>query len=195
MTRTILGKSAALAILAVLVFGMASVADAQRGQGMMGRQQPGDYGERGMEYGPGMMGGPGMGMMGSGMGGPGMGMGMGMMGSGMGTMGCMMLPDLSDEQREELRSIQRETRRKHMEAMLEMMELRDDMMLEMASERPDAAKVRELQEAMSSKHADMIESDIESRNRMNDLFTDEQREQMRQYQGQGAYGPGFRGGW
>ena len=191
MKRTILGKSAALAIMVVLVFGMASVADAQRGQGMMGRQQPGDYGERGMNYGPGMMGGPGMGMMGSGMG----GMGMGMMGSGMGTMGCMMLPDLSDEQQEELRSIQRETRRTHMEAMLEMMEIRDDMMLEMASERPDAAKVRELQEAMSSKQADMIESGIDSRNRMNDVFTDEQREQMRQYQEQGAYGPGFHGGW
>lgn len=191
MKRTILGKSAALAIMVVLVFGMASVADAQRGQGMMGRQQPGDYGERGMNYGPGMMGGPGMGMMGSGMGGP----GMGMMGSGMGTMGCMMLPDLSDEQQEELRSIQRETRRTHMEAMLEMMEIRDDMMLEMASERPDAAKVRELQETMSSKQADMIESGIDSRNRMNDVFTDEQREQMRQYQEQGAYGPGFHGGW
>ncbi len=191
MKRTILGKSAALAIMVVLVFGMASVADAQRGQGMMGRQQPGDYGERGMNYGPGMMGGPGMGMMGSGMG----GMGMGMMGSGMGTMGCMMLPDLSDEQQEELRSIQRETRRTHMEAMLEMMEIRDDMMLEMASERPDAAKVRELQETMSSKQADMIESGIDSRNRMNDVFTDEQREQMRQYQEQGAYGPGFHGGW
>lgn len=192
MKRMIPGKRIALVLVAVLVFGMASVADAQRGQGMMGRQQPGDYGERGMDYGPGMMGGPGMGMMyGHGMGGP----GMGMMGSGMGTMGCLILPDLSEEQREQLRSIQRDTRRNHMEAMLEMMEIRDDMMLEMAAERPDAAKVRELQEAMSSKHADMIESGIESRNRMNDLFTDEQREQMRQFQDRGAYGPGHRWNW
>lgn len=194
MKRMIPGKSIALVLMAVLVFGMASVADAQRGQGMMGRQQPGDYGERGMQYGPGMMGGPGI--MGQGMGmmyGP--GMGMGMMGTGMGTMGCLILPDLSEEQREELRSIQRETRRQHMEAMLDMMEVRDDMMLEMAAERPDAAKIRELQEAMSAKHADMIEAGIESRNRMNDLLTDEQRGQLRQYQEGGAYGPGPRWGW
>ncbi len=60
----------------------------------------------------------------------------------------------------------------------------------MAAERPDAAKVREFQEAMSSKQADMIESGIERRKRMNDVFTDEQREQMRQSRSRALTTPG-----
>lgn len=133
--------------------------------------------------GPGMMhGGPGAGMMhyGAGMMGPQAGM---MMGQGMGMMGPLMLPDLSPEQRAEMRTLMRGTRRAHMEKMLEIMDARDEMADAMAADQPDPQAVRELHERMATLHGDVLQSHIEARNRLFELLTDDQRERLRELRG------------
>jgi len=185
MTRIIFGKTTALVLTVALVFGVAMTAEAQRGRPMMERPQAEDYDDRYMERGPGMMDRQGMGMAG-----PGMGMmgGRGMpcpimnqMGHGMGMAAPLDLPDLTVEQQQEISTIQREMRRSNMETMMDIMDIRDDMMDEMAAERPDPEKIREMQSAMSEKQGEMLETSIQNRNRIYDLLTEEQQEQLREY--------------
>lgn len=185
MKRMMLQNVLGLVLLASLVLGTALVAEAQRGRvmgpGMMGQQQDQPYDEDGRGHGPGMM---GQGMMGPGMMGQGM-MGQGMMGPcmmepGMGMMGFLNLPDLTSEQQNELRTMQREARREHMNAMLDIMDIRDDMMEAMAAERPDPKKVRAHQESMNKKQADLVESAIKKRNRMYDVLTEDQQTRLRE---------------
>lgn len=188
MKRMIIGKTTALAVMVLLILGVAATADAQRGRPMMDRQQTQDMNSQWSGRGPGMMGGQGMGMMGPGMGMMGAGempcpimnqMGYGM---GMGMAGPMNLPNLTGEQQSKVRAIQREMRREHMEKMMDMMDIRDDIMAEMASERPDPKKIREMQGSMSQMQGEMLESTVNNRNRIYDLLTEEQRKQIREYQ-------------
>ena len=197
MKRLVFGKSISLVLMAALVFGLAMSAEAQRRMPMMDRQEspetreyrtPGDDRSPGMmHHGMGMMG-PGMGMMGGG------GMScpiMNQMGHGMGMAGALDLPDLTEEQQVEIRTIQREVRRQNMEKMMDIMDLRDDMMVEMVADRPDPEQVREIQLNMSQKQGELLESTIESRNRIYDLLTEEQQEQIRDLQrrpGRSPYG-------
>ncbi len=192
MGNKILSKCLILVLMASFVLMGAFTTEAQRGQHMMGPHQDQRFDEREEAYGYGTMG-PGMHMMGPGTGmagmmGPGMGMtgfGMGMAGPGMGMMGFMSLPDLTDQQQGEMLSLQQQARREHMELMLDIMEIRDELLLLMSEERPDPQEVRKLQEAMSQKQADMTESSLEVRNKMYELLTEEQRNQLRMQQ----YGP------
>ena len=157
----------AAALTAALV-GAPIAASAQMGTGMMERER-GPMAEQPRHgHGPGMMMGPGMGM--------------GMMGPGMRMMDPTLLPDLSEEQRQELRSMQRDLRRQHMEAMIEMMDARDEMMDEMLAEEPDPGRIREIHDRMARMHGDMLETRIEMRNRMHGILTEEQRERMREMQ-------------
>ena len=187
MKRKLMVKSLALGFLLSVILGGISVAEAQRGQHMMRGQPDQAFDAREDLHGyPGMMG-PGMGMMGPGMGmmGPGMGMmgpGMGVMGPGMGMMGILELPDLTDEQRDEIHSIQREARRQNMEITLDIMDIRDDIMMTMSEDRPDPAEIRELQEAMSRKQGQIWEVSVENRNRIYDLLTQEQHESLQELQ-------------
>jgi len=184
MKRKLMVKSLILGFLLSVVLGGISLAEAQRGQHMMRGQpdQPYDAREdlngfQGMGMmGPGMMG-PGMGMMGPGM----MGPGMGMMGPDKHMQGLLDYLQLTDEQREEVRSIQRKVRREHMEAMLDVMELREDMWAAFREQRPDPENMRQMHEAMSEKKGDMLVSFIEMRNSIYDLLTDEQRERVRTF--------------
>lgn len=189
LPRRTVAFCAGLALIAT-----AGLAQAQMGPGMMGPQERGYDAPversapqhmrgtkgRGMHDGPGMMG--QCMMMGQGM----MGGGMDMMGPGMmgGGMGMMMDPammfDLTEEQRQEMRSMQRDMRREHMNTMLDVMDLRDEMWEEMLADRPDPERVRELHSQMAEHHGEIMESRVEMRNRMYDLLTDEQREQMRE---------------
>lgn len=181
MKRTIFRTTTALAVMVLLILGVAATADAQRGRPMMDRQQTQDMDSQWSGRGPGMMGGQGMGMMGAGempcpiMNQMGYGMGMGMAGP-------MNLPNLTGEQQSKIRAIQREMRREHMEKMMDMMDIRDDIMAEMASERPDPKKIREMQGSMSQMQGEMLESTVNNRNRIYDLLTEEQRKQIREYQ-------------
>ncbi len=198
MKRLIFGKSIPVVLMAALVFGLAMSAEAQRRMPMMDRQETPEareyrsprMDERSpdmMHHGMGMMG-PGMGMMGGG------GMScpiMNQMGHGMGIAAPLDLPGLTEEQQAEIRTIQREVRRQNMEKMMDIMDLRDDMMVEMAAERPDPEIIREIQSNMNQKQGDLLESTIESRNRIYDLLTEEQQEQVRDLQrrpGRSPYG-------
>ncbi|TDR56840.1 Spy/CpxP family protein refolding chaperone [Halomonas ventosae] len=167
------------------------------GQGGMG---PGMMmgGQSGM--GPGMMtggqGGMGPGMMMGGQGGMGPGMmmgGQGGMGPGMmmggqgGMMPCPMMANmggmggiLDEEQLSSLREMRKEHRTAHFERMGEMMNLRDDMLLLMQAERPDPEEVQALHGQMATLHGEMMADKVRMRNRMQDLLTDEQREQLKQ---------------
>ena len=198
MKRLVFGKSISLVLMAALVFGLAMSAEAQRRMPMMDRQETPETREyrtpRMDDRSPGMMH-QGMGMMGSGMGmmgGGGMPCPiMNQMGHGMGMAGALDLPDLTEEQQVEIRTIQREVRRQNMEKMMDIMDLRDDMMVEMVADRPDPEQVREIQLNMSQKQGDLLESTLESRNRIYDLLTEEQQEQIRDLQrrpGRSPYG-------
>ena len=173
MKRKLMVKSLALGFLLSVILGGISVAEAQRGQHMMRGQPDQAFDAREDLHGyPGMMG-PGMGMMGP---------GMGVMGPGMGMMGILELPDLTDEQRDEIHSIQREARRQNMEITLDIMDIRDDIMMTMSEDRPDPAEIRELQEAMSRKQGQIWEVSVENRNRIYDLLTQEQHESLQELQ-------------
>ncbi|MEQ6887255.1 hypothetical protein ABE957_01005 [Halomonas sp. CS7] len=154
----------------------------QGGQGYMG---PGMMmgGQGGM--GPGMMmggqGGMGPGMM---MGGQG-GMGPGMMMGGQGGMGPgMMMGGMADlldeEQLGTLREMRQQHRTTHFAHMGEMMNLRDDMALLMRAERPDPEELQALQRQMAELQGEMMADQVRLHNQLQDLLTDEQREQLKQ---------------
>jgi len=152
------------------IFSSTLFAEAQRGQPMTGQQYERFADERWDLYGPGRMGGqempgPGTGMM-----------------PGIGRSDLLMLPGLTEEQRESILSIERETRRQHRELMLDIMDRRDDLMEALDEDRPDPGKVRELHEALNRKQGEMVESSIKTRNRIYDLLDEEQRMHLRELQ-------------
>lgn len=182
VTRRLIAIGAGLALA-----GTVGLAQAQTGPGMMGHQAPGYGQEMPMKRGapqerPGMMG-DGMGMMigpcvmG---GGPGMMMGPGMMDGGVGMMDPSMMSVLTDEQRQEVQTMKREGRRQHMEAMLAIMDARDELQEELMTERPDPERVRELQRRMAEQQGEIMGFRVEMQNRLRDLLSDEQRQQMQQ---------------
>jgi Spy/CpxP family protein refolding chaperone len=174
MKRTILKQSTALVFMIVFVLGAVMVAEAQRGQRMFDRQPDQTYDESWEFFGPGMMG--RQGMM-----------------TGMGMTGFVdSLSGLTEEQRNEIRAKQRQARREHMDLMLDIMDIRDDIREALAEDRPDPAKVRRLQESISQKQGEILESSIKSRNEIYDLLTEEQRQQfreLRQRSFERQYGP------
>ena len=140
------------------------------GQGGMMGQQGMMHGQgQGQGQGHGMMGGQGHGMMGGGMMGPGM----------MGQQG-MMSGMLNEQQQREMREMRQEYRSAHFQRMGEMMNLRDDMMELMQGERPDPEEVQALHGEMATLRGEMLADQVRMRNQMQDLLTDEQREQLRQ---------------
>lgn len=181
------GLVAALAVSGAAIGHGNSGADSHKG-GMMGMQENGQ--SSGMMMGghhgtmmTGEQGGMGPGMMGGGQGrmGPGM-MGGGMMscpmmgGAGMGAMHAILEP----EQREEMRDLMHEHRPAHFEKMGRMMNLRDDLMAEMQQSRPDPEAVKERHARMAELHGEMMAEMVRMRNAMQDLMTDEQRQELQQ---------------
>lgn len=196
--RSILRSHLVAAPLALLVGGFAApvLADppgnCAPGTGMMG-------GGAGMGMGPGMMGGGMgmMGMMGSGMMGSGMMdmMGPGMMGgAGMGMMGVgpFAMLDLTNEQRQKIRDIQREQRQKQLQIagkILEEQAQLDDLYV---TDTPDPQKVGAVYGRIAKLQQQQIESQVAASNRMQAVLTKEQKEQLKQLRGgfAGGYGPG-----
>lgn len=184
--------AAVLAVFAMLAAPPLASADPgdDWGWGMMG----GGYGPgmMGYGYGPGMMGGGyGAGMMGYGYG-HGMGMmggyGPGMMG-GYG-MGPLNMLNLSDDQRRHYNAITSDLRKKHWEHMGKILE--DEQRLEelYSKERPDPKAIAKVQADIDAVRRQMIEESVEAQNKLNDLVTDEQRKELREYWRGGA-GPGW----
>lgn len=154
------------------------------GMGMMGSMDEDDYREH-MMQGRGMMGGMGM-MNGMGMMGGMNGMGMGMMDG----MGPMMMLDLDDKQRQEMREIQRKTQKRNWERMGEMMELRHQLQDIMQADKPDPTASGRIYDKMSNLRKQMFMEQIEARNAMMGKLSKEQREQLHKYRGPYG-GPGM----
>ncbi|TDY00056.1 Spy/CpxP family protein refolding chaperone [Thiohalophilus thiocyanatoxydans] len=175
-----------LAFCLTLPFSLPVSAHGGQGMGMMGQMDEDDYRGRMMQQ-RGMMGGQGMmGDMGM-MNGQGMMGGMGMMnGHGMmGGMGPVMQLDLDDKQRDAIRQMQRDMQKQNWERMGEMMELRHQLQDVMQAENPDPAAAGKIYDKMAKQRKQMFMDHMEARNKVMEKLTDEQREQLRQYRGQG----------
>ncbi|WP_346796800.1 Spy/CpxP family protein refolding chaperone [Halomonas sp. Bachu 37] len=157
--------------------------DSQPGQGMMNSQ-----GGMGSGMMSGMMngqGGMGSGMMDEMMGGMGPGMMKGMMGGEMmpcpmmGGSGMGMMQEMLDpEQREQLRELMQEHRPAQLERLGRMMNQREDLMAEMQSDRPDPDEVKTLHGRLAELRGEMLVEHVRHHNAMNDLLSDEQRQQL-----------------
>ena len=111
-----------------------------------------------------------------------------MMGGQSGMMPCPMMEGmgsmsgiggmLDEQQMSTMREMRQEHRAAQLERMGELMNLRDDMMQIMQTERPEQWKVKTLHAQMASLHGDMMADNVRMHNQMQDLLTDEQREQM-----------------
>ena len=140
------------------------------GPGMMGYGQQGGMGPGMMGYG--QQGGMGPGMMGYGQQG---GMGPGMMGYG-----PMQGLELEPEQRREMRELMQQHRPTQFDRMGQMMDLRMALMEELHAEAPDPDEVQSLQRQMAELQGEMMAERVRLHNRLQDLLTDEQRQQWRQ---------------
>ena len=152
------------------------------GPGMMGGYGPG-YG-----MGPGMMGGYGPGMMGPGMMGgygPGYGMGPGMMGGFGGGWGYGL--DLSPEQRAKIADIQQEVSQQRWQLMDKMHDSMGPMFQAFTGGEFDEQAARKAYDVMADARKQMFELSLQSRKRMHEVLTPEQREQLKR--GYGARGP------
>ncbi|BAU49828.1 hypothetical protein SVA_3280 [Sulfurifustis variabilis] len=169
--------------------------DGQTMQQMMG---PSGYG-----YGPGWGGGPGM-MRGGMMGGWGGGMmGPGMMGPGtmdqewaMGGTAPFEALDLSDEQRGQIARIRDAERRKHWNVAGQIMDQQSRLRGLYEADQPDPKQVGQVYADISQLRRQMVETHVAADNEIQQLLTQEQREQLKQwrrgpgYGPQGGYGPG-----
>jgi Spy/CpxP family protein refolding chaperone len=176
MTKT---RMSILGIASVVVLASGAWAQGMGGWGMM------DDGDMPMMSG-------GMGMMGGGMG-PGscgmMGSGMGMMGSG--TFGAL---DLSKDQQAKINKIQDDMRKQHWALMGKMMDEQSKLRDLYAEEKLDAKKIGAVSDAVYALRKQMIESRIDATNRMREVLTKEQREQLNKRSGGGMMGTGHRHG-
>lgn len=145
------------------------------------------YGRGDMPYG--RMGGPGWGGMGM-MGGPGwggMGMGYGMMG-GYGYAPLGML-DLTEKQRELITAIHRDQRKTQMELMDKMMDEMDKIQKLMLADKRDPSEIGKAYEPVFILQRRMIESSVESMNKMEAVLTKQQKEELKKYRKRGmGYG-------
>ena len=132
-------------------------------------------------------------MMGGG-GGTGYGMGMG---NGMGMMdaGYFGMLDLTSGQRTKINKIQDDLRKQHLGVMAKMIDEQAKLRDLYDEEKLDAKKITAVSDSIHALRKQMIESRIDAFNRMRDVLTKEQREQLTKLQrGGGMMGPGYRHG-
>jgi Spy/CpxP family protein refolding chaperone len=158
----------------------------------------------GSGMGPGMMGGmggvgmmddQGMPMMDNGMG---YGMGQdyyGMRGGGWGMMGAGAFGalDLTAEQRAKINKIQDELRKQHWALMGKMMDEQAKLRDLYYEDTPDAKKIGAVSDSIFALRRQMIESRVDAFNRIREVLTKDQREQLDKLRrrGWGMMGPGY----
>jgi Spy/CpxP family protein refolding chaperone len=127
-----------------------------------------------------MMGGQGMG---PGMMGP--GMGQGMMGPGMGQ-GMLAQPnlDLSDEQRSQIDKIRTDARKKQLDLAKQMRSEQRKLQALYDTDKPDREAIRAERKKIQDLQLQVMQNHMTAHNEMDDVLTDEQREQLR-YWGHG----------
>ena len=133
--------------------------------------------------------GPGGGMMGPGM----MGgyedyeTGPGMMGDyGLGQISRL---DLSDQQRDQINKLSDQLRRKHWDIMGKMMDERSKLRDLYAEDKPDAEKVGAVYDEIAKLQKEMVQTRIETGNKIQDVLTPQQQEQLKTWR-QGRWGTG-----
>ena len=145
-----------------------------------------------------MMGDPGMMDHMGGMGHMGMmGMGSGMMGmmdspGMMGGMGRIQMLDLTKEQRASIHKLQNQLRRTNWDTMGKIMDESSKLSELFATDKPDSKKIGAVYGNMFNLRRQMIESKIDTHNRIDAVLTEEQHEQLEQYR-HGMGRPGYRG--
>jgi len=138
--------------------------------------------QRGYGYGRGYGRGGGYGYGYGGHMGPG-GMMMGPMGGMMGPgymMGNLYGLDLSDKQRDQIRDIQRDMRKKHWALMEQMMETSDKLVDLYEVDKPDPDKIGKVYDEVFKIKRELIQQQIIVRNKIFDILNKEQREKFRE---------------
>ncbi|WP_303907846.1 Spy/CpxP family protein refolding chaperone [Thiohalomonas denitrificans] len=176
MNKQIVWAMALSGLMGVLVVTSASA------QQQPPQQRSGPGMMQGQGTGPGMQGGPGMAQGGRGMG-PGA-MGPGMMGGGYGMGGIWSL-NLDEKQRQQIGEIMQQQQKQQWERRARMQEAMNQLNRLYANETPDPEKVGEAYARMSEIQREIAESQVRAHNRMWELLTEEQRQQLR---GQGWQG-------
>ena len=146
------------------------------------------------------MGGMGMGMMDDSdmpMMGNGMGPGScGMSGNGMGMMGhgSFSALDLTKDQQSRINKIQDEVRKQHWAVMGKMMDEQAKLRDLYAEDKLDAKKIGVVSDSIHSLQKQVLESRIDAYNRMLEVLTKEQREQLNKKSGGDMPGKGHKHG-
>ena len=175
-------KKTAMSVLGIAAIAVLATGAWAQGMGGWGMMDDGDM--------P-MMGG-GMGTMGGEMG-PGS---CGMIGGGAGMMGYGALGalDITKDQQAKINKIQDDLRKQHWAIMGKMMDEQAKLRDLYAEEKLDAKKIGAVSDAVYALRKQMIESRIDAINRMRDVLTKEQREQLNKRSGGGMMGTGHRHG-
>jgi Spy/CpxP family protein refolding chaperone len=143
-------------------------------------------------WGPGMMGsyGHAPGMMGGGYGRGGYGPMMGGGGGcGHGMTGLNAL-NLSDDQWTKIDQLTDELRQKHWPLMKAMMDESAKLRALYRAEKPDSAAIGKIYQKIFDLKRQMIETGIDQKNRIQEVLTPEQRQQLRRWQPAGLYDDG-----
>jgi Spy/CpxP family protein refolding chaperone len=175
-------KKTAMSVLGIAAIAVLTTGAWAQGMGGWGMMDDGDM--------P-MMGG-GMGTMGGRMG-PGS---CGMMGGGGGIMGygAFGALDFTKDQQTRINKIQDDLRKQHWAIMGKMMDEQAKLRDLYAEEKLDAKKIGAVSDAVYALRKQMIESRIDAINRMRDVFTKEQRDQLNKRSGGAMTGTGHRHG-
>ena len=181
MKRTLIASAAAAAFLAAPAWAARDAHEqhhAADGAKQSRQMQVAAPATGGQGMGPGMMGqGMGPGMVGGTMG-PGMMGGQGMGPSMMSGAGPYAALDLSSEQRSKIAEIQQELWRKQWDLMGKMHEERFHMHQLYSGAETDDGAVRKAYRAMADSHKQMFEAMLDTRKRVDAVFTKEQREKL-----------------
>ena len=175
-------KKTAMSVLGIAAIAVLATGAWAQGMGGWGMMDDGDM--------P-MMGG-GMGTMGGEMG-PGS---CGMIGGGAGMMGYGALGalDITKDQQAKINKIQDDLRKQHWAIMGKMMDEQSKLRDLYADEKLDAKKIGAVSDAVYALRKQMIESRIDAINRMRDVLTKEQREQLNKRSSGSMMGTGHRHG-
>jgi Spy/CpxP family protein refolding chaperone len=113
----------------------------------------------------------------------------GMRGGGTGMMGAGALAalNLTPDQRTKINKIQDELRKQHWALMGKMMDEQVKMRDLYEAEKPDAKKIGAVSDYLQVLRKQMIESRVDAYNRMREVLTKEQREQLNKWP-RGAWG-------
>lgn len=91
-----------------------------------------------------------------------------------------MIPMLDGDQYNQMRELMHEHRPAQFERLGRLMNIRDDLMAEMRNERPDPEQVQSLHAQMAEIHGTMMADMVRMHNALDDLLSDEQRQQLQE---------------